>query len=338
MEATVNEKTQKLQQTNHSLSTLYHCSQLVTTNKIDSKILQLVLQNIMLSEHLRYLELDVLDMAHWHICLGEKNDDLELQQTEVTIEGETLAVLYWQAGLPCPDLRTMQNLAQMLSRSLYFQRTQRQQEQLLLMEERSIIARELHDSLAQVLAFLQIQLTLLKHNLNKDEPDSKHKSLMIIKQFEQALSDGYSQLRELLATFRLTIQEANLKLALEQVIDSLRNQTDIQMSVDCSLPSQSFNAQQLVNALQIVREAVLNAIKHSQATLIEVIARTSEDGEQELIVRDNGIGIPSLEEPDGHYGLNIMHERSAQLNAKLAITNQASGGTEVKVTLAHVSS
>ena len=206
------------------------------------------------------------------------------------------------------------------------------------MEERSIIARELHDSLAQVLAFLQIQLTLLKHNLNKDEPDSKHKSLMIIKQFEQALSDGYSQLRELLATFRLTIQEANFKLALEQVIDSLRNQTDIQMSVDCSLPSQSFNAQQLVNALQIVREAVLNAIKHSQATLIEVIARTNEDGEQEIIVRDNGIGIPSLEEPDGHYGLNIMHERSAQLNAKLAITNQPSGGTEVKVTLAHVSS
>ena len=192
--------------------------------------------------------------------------------------------------------------------------------------------------MAQVLAFLQIQLTLLKHNLNKDEPDSKQKSLMIIKQFEQALSDGYSQLRELLATFRLTIQEANLKLALEQVIDSLRNQTDIQMSVDCSLPSQSFNAQQLVNALQIVREAVLNAIKHSQATLIEVIARTNEDGEQELIVRDNGIGIPSLEEPDGHYGLNIMHERSAQLNAKLAITNQASGGTEVKVTLAHASS
>ena len=189
-----------------------------------------------------------------------------------------------------------------------------------------------------MLAFLQIQLTLLKHNLNKDEPGSKHKSLMIIKQFEQALSDGYSQLRELLATFRLTIQEANLKLALEQVIDSLRNQTNIQMSVDCSLPSQSFNAQQLVNALQIVREAVLNAIKHSQATLIEVIACTNEDGEQELIVRDNGIGIPSLEEPDGHYGLNIMHERSAQLNAKLTITNQASGGTEVKVTLAHVSS
>lgn len=201
------------------------------------------------------------------------------------------------------------------------------------MEERSIIARELHDSLAQVLAFLQIQLTLLKHNLNKDDDKAKGQSLLIIKDFEQALSDGYIQLRELLATFRLTVQEANLKLALEQVVDSLRNQTDIQMTVDCSLPSQTFNPQQLIHALQIVRESTLNAIKHSKADLIEVIAHTNEEGEQELIVRDNGVGIASLNEPDGHYGLNIMQERSQQLNAKLTISNRATGGTEVKITL-----
>ena len=80
------------------------------------------------------------------------------------------------------------------------------------MEERSIIARELHDSLAQVLSFLQIQLTLLKHNLKKEDEESKEKSIAIIGEFEQALSDGYSQLRELLATFRLTVQEATYRL------------------------------------------------------------------------------------------------------------------------------
>ena len=47
----------------------------------------------------------------------------------------------------------------------------------------------------------------------------------------------------------------------------------------------------------------------------------NEDGENELLVRDNGIGIPTLEEPDGHYGLNIMQERCQQLNAKLNIFN-----------------
>ena len=71
----------------------------------------------------------------------------------------------------------MKNLGQMVAKALYSHKTQRQQEQLLLMEERSIIARELHDSLAQVLSFLQIQLTLLKHNLKKEDEESKEKVL-----------------------------------------------------------------------------------------------------------------------------------------------------------------
>ena len=96
-----------------------------------------------------------------------------------------------------------------------------------------------------------------------------------------------------------------------------------------------FTAQQLVHALQVVREALLNAIKHSQATLIEVIAHTNQDGENEIIVADNGIGIPSLDEPEGHYGLNIMQERTAQLNATLTIQRRPTGGTEVKILLAN---
>lgn len=68
---------------------------------------------------------------------------------------------------------------------------QRQQQHLLLMEERSIIARELHDSLAQVLSYLKIQLTLLKHTLQQETQDAKAKSQEIIQDFEQA---GYRRL------------------------------------------------------------------------------------------------------------------------------------------------
>ncbi|HDX1193024.1 TPA: nitrate/nitrite two-component system sensor histidine kinase NarQ [Pasteurella multocida] len=333
LEESVNEKTQKLRQTNRSLTMLYESSQQLTTNNVDESILQHVLKNIFISEHLRYMALVVKGAEHWNICFGQKQANQDCQAVELQIEDEKLAVLYWQAGFPCPDPRTMRNIAQILSRTLYFHKTQRQQQQLLLMEERAIIARELHDSLAQVLAFLQIQLTLLKHNINQKSEEATQKSINIIASFEQALRDGYVQLRELLATFRLTVQEANLKLALEQVVDSLRNQTDIQMCVQCSLPAQSFNAKQLVHILQIVRESVLNAIKHSKGNRIEVIAHINEDGEYEFIVRDDGIGIPSLEEPEGHYGLNIMHERATQLNAHLRIANRPSGGTEIKLTL-----
>ncbi|EIJ69105.1 nitrate/nitrite two-component system sensor histidine kinase NarQ [Pasteurella bettyae] len=335
LEEKVTEKTQKLNQINRSLAMLYHCSQELSTNDINRNKLLQVLKHVMGTEHLRAFELDLIESSQWNIKLGEASMTQSWQEQTIGSEGNKLGVLRWQAGLPCPDPRGMENIAQLLGRALYLNQNQRQQQQLLLMEERSIIARELHDSLAQVLSFLQIQLTLLKHNLHKNEPESKQISLNIIKEFEQALSDGYIQLRELLATFRLTVQEANLQLALEQVIDSLRNQTNIQMTVDCTLPSQTFTPQQLIHALQIVREATLNAIKHSKASLIEIIAHVNQDGEQELLVRDNGIGIPSLNEPDGHYGLNIMQERSQQLNARLSIHNRDTGGTEVKIILSN---
>ncbi|OOF45761.1 nitrate/nitrite two-component system sensor histidine kinase NarQ [Rodentibacter trehalosifermentans] len=333
LEEAVNEQTQKLRQTNHSLTTLYQSSQLLTVNAINETILSQLLNRIRMSEHLRYIELEVSGAEHWNIRFGEKQADQSLQVEELKIENETLGELLWQAGLPCPDPRMMQNLAQMLARALFFHKNQRQQEHLLLMEERSIIARELHDSLAQVLSFLQIQLTLLKHNLKKEDESAKQKSLAIITDFEQALSSGYAQLRELLATFRLTVQEANLQLALEQVIDSLRSQTTMKMVVNSRLPSQSLNPQQLVHVLQIVREAALNAIKHSKGQLIEINAYTNAEGEYEILIQDDGIGIPSLDEPAGHYGLNIMVERSRQLNAELTIHRRQQGGTQVKITL-----
>ncbi|THA09217.1 nitrate/nitrite two-component system sensor histidine kinase NarQ [Rodentibacter pneumotropicus] len=333
LEDAVNEKTQKLRQTNRSLSTLYQISQLLTVNTINDKILNQVLHQILVSEHLGYIELAVLGAEHWDIVLGNMKAHQSLETRELKVENEALGVLSWQACLPCPDPRMMQNLAQMLARALYFHKNQRQQEQLLLMEERSIIARELHDSLAQVLSFLQIQLTLLKYNLKKNDEAAQQESFAIIASFEQALSSGYVQLRELLATFRLTVQEANLQQALEQVVDSLRPQTHMQMNVNSQLPSQSLNPQQLVHLLQVVREATLNAIKHSKGTIIEITAHINTEGEYEILIQDDGVGIPSLDEPEGHYGLNIMAERCTQLNAELSISRREQGGTQVKITL-----
>ncbi len=219
----------------------------------------------------------------------------------------------------------------MIGRSLYVLQVQKQQQQLVLMEERSIIARELHDSLAQSLTFFKIQISLLKYN--SETVKNWHKQKTILADFEKALNEAYSQLRELLSTFRLTIEEANLTCALERVLDSLRSRTSAKISLNCKLPSQTFSAQQQVHALQIVREAVINAIKHSNATQIEVIAETNQDGEQCLIVRDNGNGIVNGIEPDDHYGLTIMKERAAQLKGEFTIINRAEGGVQVMVTL-----
>ncbi len=330
LEQNVNDKTNKLTKVNRSLTMLYQCSQIFNSKDISPEILENVLQKVFNNENLTYLKLEIFNTDDWNISLGEQDEKQVLQYTDLSIDDMNLGVLYWQSMVSISDQRTMHNVVQMLARALYFHRIQKQQQYLLILEERSIIARELHDSLAQVLSYLKIQLTLLKKSLAKSA-QAEPKTMVIVEDFEQALIEAYTQLRELLSTFRLTIQEANLKTTLEEVVNSLRPRTNILMNVDCRLPSQSLDPQQLIHVLQIIREAILNAIKHSKAKHIDVIAHINDNGEYEILVCDDGVGMGDIVEPIGHYGLNIMHERATRLGATLRIENGETHGTVIKL-------
>ena len=109
--------------------------------------------------------------------------------------------------------------------------------------------------------------------------------------FSQALNDAYRQLRELLTTFRLTLQQADLPSALREMLDTLQNQTSAKLTLDCRLPTLALDAQMQVHLLQIIREAVLNAMKHANASEIAVSCVTAPDGNHTVYIRDNGIGI-----------------------------------------------
>lgn len=336
LEEQVNQKTHSLTQINRTLSMLYYASQQLTLHEINRENLASVLTLLKQNEKLQIVRLIANGNAIFSLEVGEQKTNIDWQTTRIMINDQNLGSLSWQSAESSPDPRTIENIAQMLGRAIHSYQLLRQQQYLILMQERSIIARELHDSLAQVLAYLQIQLTLLRRSILQElNPKHVEKSLTILRQFETALSDGYTQLRELLATFRLTVSESNLKLALQEVIDSLQPRSEAHITLDCALPSQLLNAQQHIHLLQIVREALLNSIKHAHATLIEVIARSNDNGENQVIIQDNGIGIPSLIEPSGHYGLNIMQERAQELNAELHICQRQYGGTEVRLILAN---
>lgn len=192
---------------------------------------------------------------------------------------------------------------------------------------RATIARELHDSLAQVLSYLRIQLTLLKRSIPEDNATAQS----IMADFSQALNDAYRQLRELLTTFRLTLQQADLPSALREMLDTLQNQTSAKLTLDCRLPTLALDAQMQVHLLQIIREAVLNAMKHANASEIAVSCVTAPDGNHTVYIRDNGIGIGEPKEPEGHYGLNIMRERAERLGGTLTFSQPSGGGTLVSI-------
>ena len=323
----VAEKTLKLTQANRSLGVLYDCLQALSVSQVDRQCFEQVLSIVRNSENLVTIRLEVQDSGEGRWVLVEGTEDKNRDWQYLTLEQneQQLGRLSWQCSDTAVHPQLIENVANILSRGIYFNRAQKRYLQVLLMEERATIARELHDSLAQSLSFLRIQLTLLKRTI----PSNNEKAMSVISDFDQALSSAYRQLRELLATFRLTIQEADLHEALNQLIVPLQGQTTASIQIHCALSSQSLNAQQQVHALQIVREAVLNAIKHANATLITVNCDSTPNGNNMIIITDNGTGIKSLDEPEGHYGLNIMSERASRLGGTLNIHRREEGGTSV---------
>ena len=81
--------------------------------------------------------------------------------------------------------------------------------------------------------------------------------------------------------------------------------------------------------LQLVREALSNAVRHAQATSVEVRLDYEDEAVVSVSVEDNGIGIPEKAARDQHYGLAIMQERARSLHGDLRIEQQPHGGTKV---------
>jgi two-component system nitrate/nitrite sensor histidine kinase NarQ len=158
-------------------------------------------------------------------------------------------------------------------------------------------------------------------------PEDNAPAQTIITDFSRALNDAWRQLRELLATFRLTVSQSDLPAVLNEAMALLQSQTTAKLELDCRLPTLMLDAQQQVNILQIVREAVINAIKHADASTITVSCVTDPDDQYSVYIRDNGKGIGTTDEPQGHYGLNIMRERASRLGGTLNFARPPGGGT-----------
>lgn len=330
LEASVAEKTRDLHEAKRRLEVLYQCSQALNTSQIDVHCFRLILQIVREHDAAYWLELTVGD--NWRISEGHKNGELPLQIIPVTMQDTVYGELQWQSENASAFAPLMNSVSTMLGRGLYFNQAQKHFQQLLLMEERATIARELHDSLAQVLSYLRIQLTLLKRSIPQDNDTAQS----IMADFSRALNDAYQQLRELLTTFRLTLQQADLPSALREMLDTLQNQTSAKLSLDCRLPTLALDAQMQVHLLQIIREAVVNAIKHANASEIAVSCVTAPDSNHTVFIRDNGIGIGDPTEPEGHYGLNIMRERAERLGGTLSFSQPSGGGTLVSISFRSV--
>ena len=219
----------------------------------------------------------------------------------------------------------LQSISGCIATALNIRLQVEQGNRLALLEERSVIARELHDSLAQSLSYLNIQVTRLQkvHTEN-----TENQVASIIGELKQGINTTYRQLRELLTTFRLGLNETGLKEALVAMVLELRQRSEMRVELKYTLENLPLTPREEIHLMQIAREAAQNAVKHSGGSHLE-ISVYDESGEVFLNVRDNGVSLDPNAEKYDHFGLAIMNERSRILNGQLKIDAPDQSGTRV---------
>ena len=204
-----------------------------------------------------------------------------------------------------------------------------------LHEERSLIARELHDSLAQSLSYLKIQVSrlqsLIKPDLSKDNIDLTAVS-GITEELRTNLNISYKQLRELITTFRLTLNSENLAQALEDSVEEFENKCSISFNLDNRLSLADLAVDEEIQVLQIVREAISNIVRHSRANIAEISLRKLKQNEICITIDDDGIGMDETHTYKHRHGMIIMQQRAHDLGGKFRVLSSTLGGSQIKVT------
>ena len=241
--------------------------------------------------------------------------------------GLLLATLPAGRHLSHDQQQLVDTLVEQLTATLALDRHQERQQQLMVMEERATIARELHDSIAQSLSCMKMQVSCLQMQ-GESLPNS---SQQLLGQIRNELNTSWAQLRELLTTFRLQLSEPGLRPALEASCQEYSAHFGFPVRLDYQLPPRFVPSHQAIHLLQIAREALSNALKHSGAS--EVAVTVQQQGRQvKVSITDNGCGVPDNTERTNHYGLIIMRDRAQSLRGDCQVRRRESGGTEVVVT------
>ncbi len=209
---------------------------------------------------------------------------------------------------------------------------------LSIIKERNAIAHELHDSLAQTLASLRFQVSMLDEAVDQQGADVTHED---IQQIKSGLNDAYTELRELLAHFRAPVNSRGLLPALEDLISNFRKQTGMHVLLQKEWDSTRLSANSEMQVLRIIQEALANVRKHSEAHTVRVLLRCDKDDNYHILVEDDGIGMdkPAFSgHPGEHLGMSIMKERARYLGGDLRIESETGEGTRVQLTFSNPSS
>lgn len=209
-------------------------------------------------------------------------------------------------------------------------RTQALVREAAVSEERTLLARELHDSIAQSLSFLRIQVTLLRQALAKSQPEQVER---ILREIDTGVNESTHDVRELLVHFRTRTNADDIEQALRTTLQKFEHQSGVKTQLEMQGHGVNLPSDVQLQVLHVLQEALSNVRKHAGADRVQLLV---ERGPQwTFTVRDNGRGfVPGPQrDDDTHVGLHIMRERAERIGAQVQIESTPGLGTEVRIAL-----
>lgn len=197
-------------------------------------------------------------------------------------------------------------------------------------QERSMIARELHDSIAQSLAFLKIQTQLLRDAVAKGDDAKRDRSMG---ELDVGVRECYSDVRELLVHFRTRTSDEDIESALRATLSKFEHQTAMVTTLTMAGHGLPLAPDVQIQVLHMVQEALSNVRKHAGATRVELTVHRHPRWRFE--VQDNGCGfdVASVPPDSLHVGLGIMRERAQRVGAVVQVDSASGRGTRVCIEL-----
>ena len=206
-----------------------------------------------------------------------------------------------------------------------------QVEELTLTTERQRMARELHDTLAQGLAGLILQLEAADAHITNQNPP---KAQTIIQQAMSRARTTLADARRAISDLReAPLTPTDLNEAIKTDAERFQTSTGIPSTLElCQTPS--ISPQLVENILRAINEGLMNIAKHAEATEA-IISMTCEDEYLSIEISDNGTGFNPSEAVgrSGHYGLVGIRERARLYGGSLTIESQPTQGTTLKIQL-----
>lgn len=198
-------------------------------------------------------------------------------------------------------------------------------------EERALLARELHDSIAQSLAFLKIQAQLLRSAVQRAQPAQVATAL---DELDTGLRESIGDVRELLVHFRTRTNTDDIEQALQETLQKFQHQTGLPTTLQVQGHGLPLPSDVQVQVLHVLQEALSNVRKHAGATQVDI--DVLKGARWRFLVRDNGIGFDTGQNHgQSHVGMKIMSERAARIGAGVTVVSGPGQGTTVTLTLPH---